>query len=146
MVDLPLLNALVEGLPMSNLGRRAVAGAFSNESATLKWIVVHLRPRLERQCIVMRDAMCVEEHVAIAIWWLANTTSYSLMGNTFGIARSTIAGIVMEVCLAMEQELLRWVVCLRLHERVFVLGGISVGPFAQPPTVVPPTQHQQSRW
>ncbi|KAL8182185.1 UNVERIFIED_CONTAM: hypothetical protein K2H54_046959 [Gekko kuhli] len=58
----------------------------------------------------MRCPIPVDERVAIAIWWLANTVSYRLLGQQFGLARSTVAEIVIEVCLAMEMELLSSVI------------------------------------
>ncbi|KAL8181296.1 UNVERIFIED_CONTAM: hypothetical protein K2H54_053088 [Gekko kuhli] len=58
----------------------------------------------------MRTPIPVDERVAIAIWWLANTVSYRLLGQQFGLARSTVAEIVIEVCLALEMELLSSVI------------------------------------
>lgn len=36
--------------------------------------------------------------------------SYRVVGQLFGIARSTVAGLVINVCLTMETELLSFVV------------------------------------
>lgn len=58
----------------------------------------------------MQSPIPVEECMAIAIWWLANTLSYRVLGQLFGVGRSTVAGIVIDVCLAMEAELLSPVV------------------------------------
>ncbi|XP_060094422.1 uncharacterized protein LOC132571642 [Heteronotia binoei] len=85
---------------------------------TFNWLVEQLRPTLERQSTEMREPVPVDERVAIAVWWLANTTSYRLVANQFGIARSTVAGIVVEVTLATEQELLTRAVYLGPYQRV----------------------------
>lgn len=49
--------------------------------------------------------------LAIAIWWMANMARYQVVSNQFRIARSTIMGIVVEVCQVMEAELLCTTVC-----------------------------------
>lgn len=53
----------------------------------------------------MRQPIPVEQRVAITLWWMANTTSYRLVREQFGVARSTIAGIVAEVCRAIQEEI-----------------------------------------
>lgn len=92
--------------------------SFRMTRATFFWLVDILRPRLERATTEMRKAIPVEQRVAIAVWWMANATSYRLVGNQFGLARSTISGIVTEVCLALKEELLRKVVKLGPYGRV----------------------------
>lgn len=72
--------------------------------ATFSWLVDILRPRLEWANTEMREAIPVEQHVAIAVWWIINTTCYRDMGHHFAPARSAIAGIALEVCCAMEKE------------------------------------------
>lgn len=69
-----------------------------------------LRPRLGRRSTILRVPISTEERVAIALWFLANTLSYRLVGQQFSIARSTVAGILTGVCLEKELELLSLVV------------------------------------
>ncbi|KAL8168716.1 UNVERIFIED_CONTAM: hypothetical protein K2H54_013604 [Gekko kuhli] len=88
--------------------------------ATFQWLVDCLQPHLEHQVTVMRAPISVEERVAIAIAWLGNTLSYLDVGDRFGVARSTVSGIVIEVCLAIEAHLLRSMVCLRSAGRVSI--------------------------
>lgn len=78
--------------------------------STFRWLAERLRPRLQRVQTVMREPIPVEQRLAIALWWMANTTSYRMVREQFGVARSTIAGIVAEVCLAIQEELLAIVV------------------------------------
>ncbi|XP_060118351.1 uncharacterized protein LOC132589622 [Heteronotia binoei] len=66
----------------------------------------------------MRQPVPVEQRVAIAIWWLANTTNYRLMGNQFRLARLTVAGIVQEVTQAIEEDLINRAVYLGSHDRI----------------------------
>ncbi|XP_060103238.1 putative nuclease HARBI1 [Heteronotia binoei] len=77
----------------------------------------------------MRTAVSVEERVAVALWWFANTTNYRLVGNQFGLARSTVAGIVAEVALAMELKLLKKTVHLGQHEQI--IAGFAAMGFPQ---------------
>lgn len=79
---------------------------FRMTKATFMCLVEHLQPRLERQTTCKRDPIPVEERVAIAVWWLTKTISYRVIGQLFGVMRSTVAGIITEICLAMEAEFL----------------------------------------
>ncbi|KAL8194249.1 UNVERIFIED_CONTAM: hypothetical protein K2H54_009693 [Gekko kuhli] len=65
----------------------------------------------------MRDPVPVEQRVAVGIWWMANNMSYRAIGQQFGLARSTVAGIVIAVTHAIAEELLRRVVYLRNPDR-----------------------------
>ncbi|XP_054831616.1 putative nuclease HARBI1 [Eublepharis macularius] len=85
---------------------------FRMSRGTLFSIVEVLRPRIERQRTVMRAPIATEKRVAITVWWLANRECYRLVGQQFGVARSTVAEIVVEVCFAMELDLLHKTVCL----------------------------------
>lgn len=78
--------------------------------STFVWLTERLRPRLQRARTNMREPIPVEQRVAIAVWWMANNTSYRRVGEKFGVARSTVAGIVVEVCRAIEEEILSVVV------------------------------------
>ncbi|KAL8172645.1 UNVERIFIED_CONTAM: hypothetical protein K2H54_004720 [Gekko kuhli] len=59
----------------------------------------------------------MERRVAVAVWWMANTMSYRTVGQQFGLARSTVAGIVLEVTRAITERLLDRVVYLRNPDR-----------------------------
>ncbi|XP_054842101.1 uncharacterized protein LOC129334205 [Eublepharis macularius] len=60
----------------------------------------------------MRQPIPVEKRVAIAIWYLANANCYREVREQFGVGLSTVGEIVLEVCCAMELDLLRKTVCL----------------------------------
>lgn len=74
---------------------------------TLCGIAAQLHFRLQRQDTVTRPAIPVMNRVAITICRLTNITSYLAVGVRFGVGLSTIAALVIEVCLAMELDLLR---------------------------------------
>nr|XP_020633184.1 protein ANTAGONIST OF LIKE HETEROCHROMATIN PROTEIN 1-like [Pogona vitticeps] len=60
-----------------------------------------LRPVLERQTTNMRAPITVEKQLGIAIWKLATPDSYRSVAECFGVGRSTVSRIVMEVCQAL---------------------------------------------
>ncbi|KAL8221328.1 UNVERIFIED_CONTAM: hypothetical protein K2H54_065811, partial [Gekko kuhli] len=65
----------------------------------------------------MRYLVSVEEHVAVDVWWMANTMSYKSIGQQFSLAQSTVAGIIVEVTRAITEELLWRVVYLQNPDR-----------------------------
>lgn len=75
------------------------------------WIVDRVRSRLERRSTRLHDPLPVDERLAVVLWFLANSITYRLVAQQFGLARSTVAVVVIEVCLALEAELLSTVVC-----------------------------------
>ncbi|XP_015282731.1 PREDICTED: putative nuclease HARBI1 [Gekko japonicus] len=86
--------------------------------STFMWLVDALQDRLQQQQTVMRAPVSVEERVAVGVWWMANIQSYRTIGQQFGLARSTVAAIVMEVARAIAEELHRRVVYLWNTDRV----------------------------
>lgn len=73
----------------------------------------------------MRTPINPEERVAITLYWLADTGGFSRVSDAFGVARSTISGIVSEVCSAMEEELLGQIIRLESPGRVSNLSTDS---------------------
>ncbi|XP_054831196.1 uncharacterized protein LOC129342790 [Eublepharis macularius] len=60
----------------------------------------------------MRVPLSVERRVAVAVWYLANGSSYQVASDLFGIGRSTVASSVIEFCFAVELELLSKTICI----------------------------------
>ncbi|KAL8190756.1 UNVERIFIED_CONTAM: hypothetical protein K2H54_060570 [Gekko kuhli] len=81
--------------------------------STFNWLVDALRDVLHRRRTEMRAPVSVEWRVAVAVWWMANNMSYRAVAHQFGLARSTMAGIVVEVTGAITEQLLERVVYLR---------------------------------
>ncbi|XP_061486131.1 uncharacterized protein LOC133386491 [Rhineura floridana] len=79
---------------------------FRMTRATLYETADLLRPHLERQGTNMRSAIPVEKRLAVAVWWLATMECYWEVAVNFGLGKSTIGEIVVEVCLAIEHVLL----------------------------------------
>ncbi|XP_077186774.1 uncharacterized protein LOC143834080 [Paroedura picta] len=71
-----------------------------------------LRPELQRQTTTMRAPLSVEKRVGIALWKLATTECYRSVANHFGVGRSTVGEVFIEVCLAIEKLLFKEVVAL----------------------------------
>ncbi|XP_075775150.1 uncharacterized protein LOC142826495 [Pelodiscus sinensis] len=71
-----------------------------------------LAPALQRWDTRMRPANCLQKHVAIALWKLSMPDSCRSVGNQFGVGRSTIGAVLMEVVKVINQVLLHRVVHL----------------------------------
>ncbi|XP_054841812.1 uncharacterized protein LOC129333895 [Eublepharis macularius] len=85
---------------------------FRMSRSTFHEIVDVLRPRLQRQETTMRSPVPVEKRLAVALWYLANGIAYRLVRDQFGLGLSTIGTIVLEVCYALELEMLSRAVSL----------------------------------
>ncbi|XP_032064807.1 protein ANTAGONIST OF LIKE HETEROCHROMATIN PROTEIN 1-like [Thamnophis elegans] len=85
-----------------------------------------LRPVLERQTTNMRAPITVEKQLAIAIWKLATPDSYRSVAECFGVGRSTVSRIVMEVCQALYDVYHHVVLLTRPRE---VIKGFSAKGF-----------------
>lgn len=75
-------------------------------------LVEKLRPVLQREDTNMRAAIPVDKRVALTLWKLATSDSYRSVANQFGVGVSTASVIVMEVCEAIHDVLLKHVVQL----------------------------------
>ncbi|XP_061444600.1 uncharacterized protein LOC133366007 [Rhineura floridana] len=91
---------------------------FRMSKATLFHVAEQLKPHLERQDTVFREAIPLEKRVAIAVWWLSNAESYRQVATLFNVGRSTAGEIVREVCLAIEHYLLARVVTLGSYHKI----------------------------
>ncbi|XP_054836355.1 uncharacterized protein LOC129330348 [Eublepharis macularius] len=100
---------------------------FRMDRATFNGIVSVLRNRLERQHTNMREAVSVEHRVAVTIWFLATGACYRVAGDQFGLGASTVATIVLEVCAAIEVELLSKTVCLPSEVGKIMDGFAALG-------------------
>ncbi|KAJ7320634.1 hypothetical protein JRQ81_020145 [Phrynocephalus forsythii] len=74
---------------------------------TLFEIADVLRPYLMQRDTVMRSAIPVEERVAIRVYFLASRSCYRTIAHVFQKGTSTIASVMVEVCLAIEPTLLK---------------------------------------
>ncbi|KAL8203623.1 UNVERIFIED_CONTAM: hypothetical protein K2H54_058130 [Gekko kuhli] len=113
--------------------------------STFNWLVDALRDVLHRRRTEMRAPVSVERRVAVAVWWMANNMSYRAVAHQFGLARSTVAGIVVEVTGAPPgtEQLLERVVYLRDPDKDMSWSAIMSGglcpcqlPSARPATTL----------
>ncbi|KAL8207040.1 UNVERIFIED_CONTAM: hypothetical protein K2H54_040509 [Gekko kuhli] len=113
------------------------------QRSTFNWLVDALRDVLHRRRTEMRAPVSVERRVAVAVWWMANNMSYRAVAHQFGLVRSTVAGIVVEVTGAITERLLERVVYLRDPDKDMSWSAIMSGgpcpcqlPSARPATML----------
>ncbi|XP_075771799.1 uncharacterized protein LOC142823914 [Pelodiscus sinensis] len=82
-----------------------------------------LAPALRRRDTRMRPAIPLQKRVVIALWKLSTPDSYRSVGNQFGVGRSTVGAVLMQVVKAINRVLLRRVV--RLADPDAVIRGFS---------------------
>ncbi|XP_054836342.1 uncharacterized protein LOC129330336 [Eublepharis macularius] len=85
---------------------------FRMSRGTFNELVDALRPTLARQSTNMREPVSVEKRVAVTLWCLATGACYRVAADHFGLGLSTVSDAVLEVCFAIEKELLSKTVCL----------------------------------
>uniref|UniRef100_A0A8C3HUY7 Putative nuclease HARBI1 n=1 Tax=Chrysemys picta bellii TaxID=8478 RepID=A0A8C3HUY7_CHRPI len=97
---------------------------FRMRKATFMGLCEELAPTLRRKDTRLRAALPVEKRVAIAIWKLGTPDSYQSVANQFGVGKSTVGIVLMQVCRAINCILLR---------RTVTLGNVQdiVDGFAQ---------------
>ncbi|XP_054843560.1 uncharacterized protein LOC129335133 [Eublepharis macularius] len=100
---------------------------FRMSRSTFNELVACIGPGLARHDTRLRRAIPMEKRVAIAIWYLANCYHYRGCMNQFGVGLSTVAGIVLEVCFAIEAELLSKLVCLESDAAKITAGFQQLG-------------------
>jgi len=71
-----------------------------------------LAPFIERQDTNYRKAIPVRERVAITLYRLAGTATYRTVSNLFGVGKSTVCQIVLEVCSCIVEVLFKRLVHL----------------------------------
>ncbi|XP_065415196.1 uncharacterized protein LOC135973886 [Chrysemys picta bellii] len=99
---------------------------FRMRKATFMVWCDELAPALQCKDTRLRAALTVEKWVAIAIWKLATPDSYGLVANQFGVGKSTVGIVLMQVCRAINCILLRRTVTLgNVHD--IVAGFAQMG-------------------
>ena len=79
---------------------------FRMSQGTFQYICIELKPIIEKKDSAMRQAIPLEQRVAIALWRLATNSEYRTIAHLFGVSRSSVCVIVQEVCDAIVQLLL----------------------------------------
>ena len=79
---------------------------------TFEKLCEELAPFVERRDTNYRKAISVRERVAITLYRLADTASYRTVSNLFGVGKSTVCQIVLEVCSFIVEVLFKRLVHL----------------------------------
>ena len=79
---------------------------------TFEKLCEELAPFVERLDTNYRKAISVRERVAITLYRLADTASYRTVSNLFGMGKSTVCQIVLEVCSSIVEVLFKVLVHL----------------------------------
>lgn len=79
---------------------------FRMSKATFNYICQRLSTRLERQDTNMRRPIPLAKRVGVALYWLATGSCYRTLANLFGIANSSICGIIHDFCQAVREVLM----------------------------------------
>ncbi|CAM4565488.1 unnamed protein product [Caretta caretta] len=94
--------------------------------ATFMGLCDELAHTLWRKDMSLRAALMVEKQVAIAVWKLATPDSYRSVANQFGVGKSTVGIMLMQVCRAINRILLRRTVTLgNVHDIVPGFGQMA---------------------
>ena len=76
-----------------------------NLLASLPFICDRLRPFLSKNATRMRRPVSVEKRVAITLWRMATNVEYRSIAHMFGVGRSTVGTVVLEVSQAIAEHL-----------------------------------------
>ncbi|CAM4597929.1 unnamed protein product [Lepidochelys olivacea] len=99
---------------------------FCMRKASFMGLCTKLGPTLRHKDTRLRAALMVEKQVAIAIWKLATPDSYRSVTIQFGVGKSTIGIVLMQVCRAINRILIRRAVTLgNVHD--IVAGFAQMG-------------------
>lgn len=69
-------------------------------------LCIELSPHISKKDTNFRKAIAVRHRVAITLYWLADTAKYRTIANLFGVGKSTVCGIVKQVCEVIVRILL----------------------------------------
>ena len=87
-------------------------GNLRMSQVTFEKLCEELAPFVERRDTNYRKAISVRERVAITLYRLADTASYRTVSNLFGVGKSTVCEIVLEVCSSIVEVLFKRLVHL----------------------------------
>ena len=79
---------------------------FRMSHATFLYVCSEIRSSVEKSDTVMRNAIPVEQRVALTLWFLSTGTDYRTVAHLFGVSKSTVCLITKQVCTAIVQILL----------------------------------------
>ncbi|XP_055846735.1 uncharacterized protein LOC129912490 [Episyrphus balteatus] len=80
---------------------------FRMDKQSFQFLCEKLSPALSPSAIVVREAIPVDMKVGIALYKLASCAEYRVVGNQFGVHKSTVKKCVYEFCRAVVDVLLK---------------------------------------
>ena len=75
-------------------------------------LCVELSPHILKRDTNFKKAITVRHRVVITLYWLADTAHYRTIANLFGVGKSTVCGIVKQVCEVIVRILLSRYICV----------------------------------
>lgn len=79
-----------------------------------------------------RESVSAEEQIAVCLYYLASRALYRVVGDVFGLHKSTVCKIVHKVCATIVEQLVpKWITipnaeeCALISERFQNRSGIS---------------------
>ena len=73
--------------------------SFRMSQATFVYVCDQLRSAVEKSNTEMRNAIPVEQRVALTLWYLATNTDYRTIGHLFGVSKATVCAAIVKVLL-----------------------------------------------
>ena len=78
---------------------------------TFIYLCDQLRASVEKSDTMMRQAIPVEQRVALTLWFLSTGADYRTIGHLFGVSKLTVCIVTKEVCTAFYSRYLVAKVC-----------------------------------
>ncbi|KAI0212315.1 hypothetical protein LSAT2_002792, partial [Lamellibrachia satsuma] len=91
---------------------------FRMSQNTFVYLCNQLRWSLHRGNTRLQKAISVAQRVAIATWRLATNDEYRTIGHLFGVSRSSVCGIVNEVCAAILSQMMHRFIRLPTRDKL----------------------------
>ena len=79
---------------------------FRMSQMTFLYICNEISSTIKKADTAMRNAIPVEQRVALTLWFLATNADYRTIGHLFGVSKSTVCIVMKEVCAAIVKHLL----------------------------------------
>ena len=125
-------------------------GKLTNAKVSFQKLCEELGPFIERRDTNYHRAISLRERVAITLYTLADTVSYSTVSNLFGLGKSTVCQIVLEVCTCIVEVLFKRLVHLPVTRQdietevaaFFMLAGFPQVKWVQSMDVTSQFWHQ----
>ena len=108
-----------KGSPCQGWNERDWVENFRMSKEAFNRLCVELSPHILKRDTNFRKAIKVRHQVAMTLYWLADTAQCRTIANLFGVGKSTVCGIVKQVCEVIVRILLpRYIYVPRSRQEV----------------------------